>query len=94
MKHSKSVNRSRRKKSNRNRLVEEKKDSTFLQLRPKFPYDIFHQKRAALTVSPDMLLSWLLTKRECSGECDKDLKLCCVALIPCCVRHAAEWHTH
>lgn len=60
--------------------VKEKKDSTFFQLRPKLPYDIFHQKGAALPVSPNMLLSWLLTERECSGECDGGVKLCYVKL--------------
>lgn len=67
-------------KANHNRLVEEEKHSTFFQLRPKLPYDIFHQKGAALPVAPNMLLSWLLTKRECSGECDEGVKLCCVKL--------------
>lgn len=73
-------------KANHKRLVEEEKDSTFFQLRPKLPYDIFHQKGAALPVAPNMLLSWLLTKRECSGECDEGVKAqLCVALIQCSV---------
>lgn len=73
-------------KGNHKRLVEEEKDSTFFQLRPKLPYDIFHQKGAALPVAPNMLLSWLLTKRECSGECDEGVKAqLFVALIQCSV---------
>lgn len=47
-----------------NALVEEEKDSTFFQLRPKLSYDIFHQKGSALPVASNMLLSCLLTERE------------------------------
>lgn len=61
-------------------MIKEEKDSTFFQLRPKLPYDIFHQKGAALPVAPNMLLSWLLTERECSGERDEGVKLCSVKL--------------
>lgn len=74
-----SLSRRRRKRVTGRLKKKKKRDATFFQLRPKLPYDIFHQEGATLPVAPDMLLvGWLLTGKRILVSVIRNAKLCFV----------------